>query len=266
LVISLALAALLAVPSTGRVAEYQLTSSATHVLRKIWAYTPPGYTARDSASYDLLIVFDGAEYLDEIPLPAILDSLIAAKRIPPIVAVLMDNGSSSARLADLANHESFAKYMGDEFMPWVRRNWRVTHDPHRTFITGSSAGGLAAAFVALHHPELFGNVLSQSGAFWRGAEGSNGAPFEWVTSLVGSEPKRDVRFFLDVGALETHGAIGGTAPSILDANRRLRDALRAKGYAVNYTEVPGGAHAPEFWKLRLPVGLVTLAGNASATK
>jgi pimeloyl-ACP methyl ester carboxylesterase len=43
-------------------------------------------------------------------------------------------------------------------------------DPRRVIVTGSSAGGLAAAYVALMRPDLFGNVLSRSGAFWRGAE------------------------------------------------------------------------------------------------
>lgn len=242
-------------------AEHRLTQSGSRRTRQVWVYTPPGYSARDSAAYDLLLVFDGGEYVSEIPLPAILDSLLAAKRIPPMVAVLVDDSTSTPRLDDLANHESFVKYVGDELMPWVRRGWNVTHDPHRTIITGSSAGGLASAFIALRRPDLFGNVLSQSGAFWRGAEGSNGAPFEFVTTVAASSAKRDVRFFLDVGSGETRGAIGGTAPSILEANRRLRDVLRAKGYPLTYTEVQGGQHAPEFWRLRLPVGLVTLAGK-----
>ena len=45
----------------------------------------------------------------------------------------------------------------------------------------------------------------------------------------------------------------------IEANRRLRDALRAKGYDVTYTEVPGGKHWPETWKQRLPVGLVVMS-------
>ena len=88
-------------------------------------------------------------------------------------------------------------------MPWVRQHWNVTTDPHRTIVTGSSAGGLAAAYVAFERPDLFGSVLSQSGAFWRGNEGSNDAPWEWLTSQYAGAPKKDIRFFLDVGALET---------------------------------------------------------------
>src|SRR5439155_16735613 len=127
--------------------------------------------------------------------------------------------SSTARLDGLANRAWFADFLGDELAPWVRAHWRVGRDPHRAIVAGLSAGGLAAAYVALRRPDLFGNVLSQSGAFWRGNEASNGAPFEWLTGRVRAEPRRDVRFFIDVGATESRGAIGGRAPSILEANR-----------------------------------------------
>jgi enterochelin esterase family protein len=133
----------------------------------------------------------------------------------------------------------------------------VTADPGRTVITGSSAGGLASAYVALLHPDIFGNVLSQSGAFWRGNEGSTGAPYEWLTGRYAATPRRPIRFVLDVGELETH-TTAGTGPSILDANRRLRDVLRAQGYDVRYTEVPGGVHAPGTWGPRLPGDLADL--------
>ena len=243
----------------GRVDEYRMISARSRGPRRLWVYTPPGYSRRDSAANDLLLVFDGGVYLQDIPLPAILDSLTAAKRIHPTVAVMLDDSSQAARLADLANHESFAGFIAGELIPWVRAGWNVTRDPHRTTIAGTSAGGLASAFIALRHPEVFGNVLSQSGAFWRGAEGSNSAPFEWVTTQYASAPRRDIRLFLDVGSTESVGAMGGTAPSILDANRRLRDVLLAKGYPMTYTEVEGGHHAPDSWRPRMPVGLVTLS-------
>ncbi len=245
----------------GHVREYALASREYGCTRRLRVYTPPGDTATGPPC-DLLLVFDGEEYLAAIPLPAMLDSLIAARKLRPTVALLLDDSSGAARLADLGNQERFARMIAGEIVPWARKNWRLTSDPHRATVTGSSAGGLAAAFVALRHPELFGNVLSQSGAFWRGAAGSNGAPFEWLTAQYAASPKRDLRFFLDVGSTETRGAIGGTAPSILEANRHLRDVLKAKGYDVAYTEVPGGTHTPESWRQRLPVGLIELAGLA----
>jgi enterochelin esterase-like enzyme len=246
-------------PQHGSVSVHTVPTKQYSRPRLAWVYTPPNYPESCGAGCPLVVAFDGAVYIGAIALPTILDSLTAARKIAPTVALLIDNGASSDRLADLANHKSFATFVGDEVIPWVREKWRVTNDPARTIITGSSAGGLASAYLAFERPDLFGNVLSQSGAFWRGNEGSNGAPYEWVAAQYAAVARKSVRFFLDVGATETRGAMGGAAPSILAANRRLRDVLREKGYFVEYFEVPNGEHAPESWRVRLPIGLTALA-------
>ena len=229
--------------------------------RTLWIYTPPGYDTHAATPYPLLIAFDGEEYQDTMPLPLVLDTLLAAHKAPAFVAVLMDNSGGAERTADLGNAERMVTFIGNQLLPYVRAHWRVTADPHRVIATGSSAGGLASSFVALRRPDLVGNVLSQSGAFWRGAEASNDAPYEFLTSHVASIPKRDVRFFMDVGELEDHATLGGSGPNFRDATRRLHDALSAKGYEVIYTEVPGGQHAPQYWAQRLSIGIVALAGG-----
>lgn len=248
---------------TGAVAERQVPSRLYAPGRRVWVYTPPGYQA-SHAPYDLIVAFDGLDYQKDMHLPRILDSLTTSRAAGPFVALLVDNGSGAARTADLGNEPRFAAFLADEAMTWLRANYNVTRDPHRVIVTGSSAGGLGAAFVALRRPDLFGNVLSQSGAFWRGAAGSNAAPYEWLTEQYKSSPRRDVAFVLDVGDRETVGAMGGAAPSLRDANRHLRDVLVAKGYRVSYHEVPGGMHRPEDWKLRLAPGIVTLSRSMAA--
>lgn len=244
--------------SAGRVELHTIQDSTFHRARRVWVYTPPGYQASGHAPYDLMIVFDGAEYLDAIPLPRMLDSLAAAGAAPPFVAVLVNDSTRGVRLGELANVGRFASFVGDQLVPWVRRGWNVTRDPHRTIITGSSAGGLASAFLAFRRPDLFGNVLSQSGAVWRGAEASNAPPFEWLAGQYAASPRKDIRFTIDVGALETRHVLGGTGPSPVDASRRFVAALRAKGYPVTYTEVPNAAHAPQFWRARLAGDIVSL--------
>ena len=58
-----------------------------------------------------------------------------------------------------------------------------------------------------------------------------------------------------MGSTETRGALGGSAPSILSANRAMRDTLRAKGYDVTYIEIPDGVQGAETWAVRLPAGI-----------
>lgn len=245
--------------AAGRLEAHLLEDSTFRRPRRVWVYTPPGYDARRPLPYPLIVAFDGDNYRDTMPLPLVLDTLLAARRAPAFVAVLIDDSSGSARIADLGNSARMVDFLAAQLIPWVRRRWNVARDPQRVIVTGSSAGGLAAAHVALARPDLFGNVWSQSGAFWRGAEGSNAPPWEWLTQQVAASPKKAVRFCLDVGELEDHATLGGTGPNFRDANRRFRDALVGRGYAVTYTEVPGGNHAERWWRPRLPEGIVTLS-------
>ncbi|MEP7324993.1 MAG: alpha/beta hydrolase-fold protein [Gemmatimonadota bacterium] len=245
----------------GRLEEHVVFDSSYHRERRIWIYTPPHYDPRVATPYPLIVAFDGNDYRDTMPLPMVLDTLLAAGRAPPFVAVLIDDSASGVRIADLGNAARMTTFLGRQLMPWVQGGWRVTTDPGRVIITGSSAGGLGAAYAALTRPELFGNVWSQSGAFWRGAEGSNGPPWEWLTIQVKAAPKKEIRFLLDVGENEDHPTLNGAGPNFLEASRRFRNALVSKGYAVTYTEVPGGQHAPQWWRLRLPEGIVIIASG-----
>ncbi len=247
-------------PPSGRLEESVLFDSSYNRPRRVWVYTPPGYDARREKPYPLVLAFDGDEYRgDLMPLPRVLDSLHEVRRAPAFVAVLVDDSSDGLRIEDLGNAHKMPEFLGRQLLPWVRSHWNITSDPHRVIVTGSSAGGIGAAYVAFARPDLFGNVWSQSGAFWRGAEASNDPPYEWLTERVKKSPKKDIRFILDVGAMENHPTLRGAGPNFLDANRRFRDALKTKGYDVLYTEVPGGNHAEQWWSPRLAVGIAVLS-------
>jgi enterochelin esterase family protein len=247
--------------AAGRLEAHVLYDSTYRRPRRVWVYTPPGYDASRATPYPLILAFDGDEYRDTMPLPLVLDTLLATGRAPAFVAVLVDDSSGAVRIADLGNASRMVDFLSRQLLPWVRRGWPVTSDPHRVIVTGSSAGGLGAAYVAFMRPDLFGNVWSQSGAFWRGAEASNQAPWEWLTQQVAAAPRKDIRFCLDVGELEDHATLGGTGPNFRDATRRFHDALVGKGYEVTYTEVPGGNHAERWWRPRLAAGIVTLSAG-----
>jgi enterochelin esterase family protein len=108
---------------------------------------------------------------------------------------------------------------------------------------------LTAAFAALRRPDLFGNVLSQSGSFWWSATDS-----EWLTRQYVHAANVQVRFYLEAGLLENRPAPGREGASLLLANRHLRDVLEAKGYAVHYSEFMGG-HDFACWRGTLAEGL-----------
>ena len=237
----------------GKIDALELTDNQYGRKRKVWVYLPAGYNASSARAYPLIISFDGQDFINDIPAPTILDNLAAAKKIEAPVQVFVDD--SDDRLGDLANHQKFADFVAKELVPWIRKNYHVTTQASETVLCGYSASGLAASYVAYRYPSLFGNVLSQSGAYWRGNEGSS-SDFEWLTSQYQSSPKLGIRFYIVVGGAETMKNFSGK--SMIETNRHLRDVLLAKGYEVGYLEAPGGEHRPESWRTQLADGLIFL--------
>ena len=238
----------------GTVTQVTLDDTQARRARKAWVYTPSSYEAASDVKHHLLILFDGADYTADIPAPTILDNLHAARAIPPTVAVMLD--TADGRIADLANHQVFADFVANDLVPWAQARYRIDRSPSSTIVAGYSAGGLAAAYVAFRHPDAFGNVLSQSGAFWRGNEGAS-SPVEWLTAQFRSTPRLPLRFYIEVGGNETGTTAGG--PVFIETNRRLRDALEQKGYPLQYVEVPGAVHNPAHWRTQLGDGLIFLS-------
>jgi len=220
----------------GRVRLYHLPGDG----RQAWVYLAA--TVAETGIYDLpgrlggyplLITFDGRLYKDLLDVPAMLDHLVATRQIPPLIALFVDNPHRQELTCDPA----FADYMAHQVMPWLYEHFPVTQNPAQTVVTGSSSGGLAAAYLGLRYPQRFGKILSQTGWFrWR----PEGDPeFHWLARQYAQSPKRPLRFYLDVGNLEIAQMRDG-GPTQLAANRHLRDVLLVQGYPVQYVEYSGG--------------------------
>lgn len=237
----------------GTLAPHTIPSEILGNERSGWVYTPPGFD-RAAGPYDLLLLLDGWAYATCVPTAAILDNLIGAGLLPPTVALLIGNPNAEARQRELGCHDPFVAFVADELVPWVRRDYAAAAEPERCVVGGSSRGGLAAAFVGLRRPDLFGGVLCQSGSFWFAPDGE--VEPEWLARQFAAEPRKPLRFHLEVGLLEV-GEEGGGVPTMLTVSRHLRDVLRARGYAVDYREFSGG-HDYSCWEVTLPDALLAL--------
>src|ERR1043165_8355020 len=76
-------AALRTPPVRGSVRKTTYHSTILGNDRDIWVYTPPGFAAGEGP-YPLLVVLDGGAYTTLVPVPTILDNLIAERRIAPL--------------------------------------------------------------------------------------------------------------------------------------------------------------------------------------
>jgi enterochelin esterase-like enzyme len=261
----------------GKLEKLPFKSKILNNEREIWIYTPPAY-GNTKNTFNLLIRL-GTETAD-IPIPTILNNLIGKNKIEPTVCVLIGN-ADGARTREYWHNDQFAEFIAKELVPWIRQNYRVTNNAKKTIIAGSSLGGGTAIFLAMEHPELFGNVISQSGGYMyphrpedfqktRFPEELLQVDFpenEWLTRQLVSRPKLPLRFYLEVGLMED--VIWQTQPpryaypSLLLAARHLRDVLQAKGYEVFYHEY-NGAHEPMGRRGTFADALLRLAGTARA--
>ena len=99
---------------------------------------------------------------------------------------------------------------------------RAPVDPRRVVLVGLSAGGMGAVWVQRRHPDRFVGVVALSGAPfgpWQRLEPAVAARAPWLV---------------------VHGAQDGHVP--VSAARRLVQALREAGGAVDYVEHPDDDH------------------------
>jgi enterochelin esterase family protein len=251
-VFALAIALQAAGTPAGHLDEQTYDSKVYGGPRRAWTYMP---AAGNPAG--IIVCLWGADYVDQIPVRAILDDLIAKRKIPPLAAVLVDDNDQ--RFQDFQATEKMAASVAGEVLPWARARLHVPADPRRTIVTGYSAAGLASTYVAFAHPDLVGNVLSQSGAFWRAFDGTGAAEPQWLAAQFDKAPKSATMFYLEVGGGETR--VAGGVVSLLDANRHLRDVLVRKGYSIDYEEVPGAQHEFGHWRSKFGDGLVSLTSR-----
>jgi predicted alpha/beta superfamily hydrolase len=165
----------------GNLKIHQLDS---HVLkaktpRTIRVWLPPGYDADPAARYPVLYVHDGQNCFDratsafgaEWQIDETLTKLIADKRIPPIIAVGIDNGGIN-RLNELtylpdAAHGGgqgavYADFLLNEVKPFVDKTYRTKPNYAHTYLGGSSLGGLASLDIARRHPNTFAGIIAMS--------------------------------------------------------------------------------------------------------
>jgi enterochelin esterase-like enzyme len=228
-------------------------------------YLPVGYSA-NATPYDLVVVFDESAYLTKVSTPMILDNLIATSKIPATVAVLIANRSQESRNEELTPNPKFADFLAKELIPWIHAHYNVTDDPGKTVVAGSSLGGLAAAYAGYKHPEVFTNVLCQSGSFWWAPDHSGAIPdgviteTGWMAKQFIASLKLPLKFYIDAGSFEFDS--NGTGGGILETSRDMRNVLLAKGYEVHYQQFVGG-HDYLSWRGTFADGLMDLIGTTS---
>jgi len=128
--------------------------------RPVAVYVPAQYKPGTAAPF--IVVQDGANPKYRNTVPAILDNLIDAKRVPAMIAVMVQHGGgdgpgSERGLEYDTVSDRYTMFIEQEVLPRVasQYNLTLTKDPEGRATMGGSSGAAAAFTMAWFHPELY---------------------------------------------------------------------------------------------------------------
>jgi enterochelin esterase-like enzyme len=222
--------------------------------RAITVYVPAQYQPGRPAPF--MVTHDGPKMGEpDMNLPHVLDNLIAAKRVPAMIAVMIQNGGGDAQGSERGLEYDtlsgkFAEFIQAEVLPQVEKRYQVelTRDPDGRAAMGCSSGAAAAFTMAWYHPEWYHRVVSYSGTFvnqqWPVYAETPGGAWGYHESLIPNSPHKPIRVWMDVGdrdLLNPNVMRDGMHDWVL-ANNRMAAALKGRGYEYQYVFALDSGH------------------------
>jgi enterochelin esterase-like enzyme len=222
--------------------------------RAITVYVPAKLPRGKAAP--LLVTHDGPKFGEpDKTLPAVLDNLIAQKRVPPLVAVMIQNGGGDAQGSQrgleydtLSGH--FAEFIEAEVLPRVEKEYglKLSRDPDSRAAMGCSSGAAAAFTMAWFHPDWYRRVVSYSGTFvnqqWPYNPAYPGGAWEYHKTLIPTAAPKPIRIWMHVGDrdLLNPNVMRDDMHDWVAANHHMAAVLKAKGYQYQYLYALDSGH------------------------
>ena len=225
------------------------TSHPAAWTRTVTVYVPKQYVPGTEAPF--IVGADGPDRL----LFTVLDNLIAAGKLPAMVAISIQNGGGDAQGSERGlEYDTLSAKYGEwveaEVLPRVeaQAHVRLSHDPEARATMGGSSGGAVAWTMAWYQPDLYHRVLAYSGTWinqqWpTSAETPHGA-WEYVEHLVAETPRKPIRMWMEVGDRDLYN------PNVMRdgmhdwvvANEKMADVLAKAGYHYQFVFAKNAAH------------------------
>ena len=222
--------------------------------RQITVYVPAQYQRSTVAPF--MVCHDGPKGKPDMTLPCILDNLIAQKRVPPMIAIMIANGGGDAQGHQRGKEYDtmsgvFAEYIETEVLPRVEKRCdvKLTDDPDARAVMGNSSGGSAALIMAWYRTDLYRRVLTTSGTFinqqWPFNPETPDGAWGFHSSIIPSSPRKPLRIFIAVGDrdLLNPNVMRDGMHDWVEANHRMAKVLKDKGYAYQYLFCRDSGHS-----------------------
>jgi enterochelin esterase-like enzyme len=218
--------------------------------RPVWVYIPAQYVPGTPAPF--IVVQDGDNYI--LRLPNILDSMIAAKRVPVMIAIMANSGGGNSKGSERGLEydtvsDKFVTWVETELLPKVTSTYNVTltSDPNGRATLGGSSGGAAAFTMGWFRPDLYRRILTYSGTFVNQESPTDplyphGA-WEYHEHLIADADPKPLRVYLECGQNDYNANDPETTyENFKMANMRMAAALKAKGYHYHWDYALGAQH------------------------
>lgn len=197
------------------------------------APAPPG-------GYPVAFVHDGTTALAFLRLTVAADNMIAAREIPPFIAVFVPSVDRVDEYRGV-KQVRYLDALADELVPLIERRYGTARDPFRRASMGISNGGHFALLSTLLRDDVFGLCAGQSSTI---------DPDLLVAvdlrMRCGTFPAR-ARFFQQCGLFD----IVSAEYHFLQRNRLFAERLARTGAHHRYRETSDGHDWPS-WRERIP--------------
>jgi iron(III)-enterobactin esterase len=237
-------------PDPNNPAKLDVTTSApAPYTRGVSVYIPQQYVAGTVAPFIV-----GADGPDQMLFTA-LDSLIAQKRVPVMIAISISNGSGDAQGSQRGLEYDtmsglYAEFVETEVLPLVEKqyNVRLTKDPNLRATMGCSSGAAAAMAMAWYRTDLYHRVLSYSGTYvnqqWPYNPQTPGGAWEFHRTLIPKSPAKPIRIWLHVSDrdLLNPNVMRDDMHDWVLANQHMARVLAGKGYKYQFVFSRNSGH------------------------
>lgn len=245
-------------------------------VRRATIYTPPGYEDSDKR-YPVLYLLHGGmgdedSWLGNGRAPQILDNLIAAHSILPMIVVFPNGNATQTASQDyIEEFEPQGSFLNMDFpdslvtdlVPFIDKRFRTEIGSVHRAVAGLSMGGAHAVWAAFRHPGTFDWVESMSGgymimpglgidstaptdpqipAYYRLPIAIDPAKVSVVLPAMNAETVNKMRMF---------ALMVGENDRLAPQQRTLQVLFADKGIKADIREVPNYSHEWALWRIEL---------------
>ena len=168
--------------ATGTVVSGSLISpSLNNAYRPFLVYLPPSYNTPQGKTrlYPTLYLLHGTpgkdfDWVVGGKAAESADTLIALRDVPELIMVFPDGNGRPGASSEWGNsydqHQLMENFVANDLVKYIDQHYRTIPNAQYRTIGGLSMGGFGAMNIAIHHPDIFGSVISLGGYYK--AEGS----------------------------------------------------------------------------------------------